>query len=59
MTLSPAEQREHKRISRTNSRLRKQGVDVPYVRQKNRWSSVARCPICGEVISAQKDCRCP
>lgn len=53
------ERAERKRISRTNSRLRKRGMSIPFTRRGRPEEHQPRCPVCHERISADKDCRCP
>lgn len=59
MTITPSERRARKRLSQRNSDLRKRGMSIPFTRRGRPIEHMPRCPVCGEIISAQKDCRCP
>lgn len=56
--MTDAERRERKRISRQNSRKRKNGMAIPFTRAGRPPEYRPRCPVCGCEISVMKDCRC-
>lgn len=57
--MTDAELRERKRQSKRNCIKRKSGMAIPFTRRGRPPEHAPRCPVCGEVISVIKDCRCP
>lgn len=58
--LSPDEQLRRRRAAVRRSKARARGEAIPY--QKRGYEAqcdTPRCPVCGEPISADKDCKCP
>jgi hypothetical protein len=55
-----AEERNARRKeSKRRTALRAQGYSIPFQRKGAPVTTAVRCPVCHEIISALKDCKCP